>query len=343
MATANVYVARTEVDQESRMTFESHNPATGELVGTYPEHDEAETNVLGCHFSLSYRPWFILVMAALSGCDRGILDPVGPVGAAERKILFDSLAIMLAIVIPVIIATLLIAFRFRASNTRAQYWPTFTHSGRIELITWSIPALVIFFLGGLAWTSSFLLDPSRPLASRTKPLEIQVVSLDWKWLFIYPEQRVASINRLVVPAGVPLRLRLTSASVWNAFWVPQLGGTLYCMYGMAGTLYLQADHPGVYPGGSAMISGDGFADMHFDTDAMSNGDFTSWVSAAQAAGPELDDGAYRALLRQSSNVPPQTYRSVRPGLFEAIVTQQLPPGEGPQQAVLNPSVVERPR
>jgi len=279
-------------------------------------------------------------LACLSACGGAELDPAGPVSAAERKILFDALAMMLAIVIPVIIATLVIAFRFRASNTRAPYLPTFTHSGRIELITWSIPALVIFFLGGVAWTSSFLLDPARPLASRAKPLEIQVVSLDWKWLFIYPEQRVASINRLVVPAGVPLRLRLTSAGVWNVFWVPQLGSMLYCMHGMAGTLYLQADHPGVYYGSSAMISGDGFADMHFDTAAVPSGEFASWVSAAQAAGPALDDSAYRVLLRQSSKVPPQTYRSVRPGLFEAIVTQQLPQGEGPQESAPSPSAVK---
>jgi cytochrome o ubiquinol oxidase subunit 2 len=282
----------------------------------------------------------LAALACLSACGGAELDPAGPVSAAERKILFDALAMMLAIVVPVIIATLVIAFRFRASNTRAPYWPTFTHSGRIELITWSIPALVIFFLGGVAWTSSFLLDPARPLASRVKPLEIQVVSLDWKWLFIYPDQGVASVNRLVVPAGVPLRLRLTSASVWNVFWVPQLGSMLYCMHGMAGTLYLQADHPGVYQGSSAMISGDGFADMHFETQAMPSREFAGWVSAAQATGPALDDGAYRALLRQSSNIPPQTYRSVRPGLFEAIVTEQLPPGEGPQQDAPNPSVAE---
>jgi cytochrome o ubiquinol oxidase subunit II len=281
-----------------------------------------------------------LLTAGLSACDRGVLDPAGPVGASERNILFVSLAIMLAIVIPVIIATLWIAFRFRASNTRAQYSPTFTHSGRIELITWSIPALVIFFLGGLAWTSSFRLDPAHPLESRAKPVEIQVVSLDWKWLFIYPEQHVASINRMVVPVGVPLRLRLTSASVWNVFWVPQLGSMLYCMYGMAGTLHLEADRPGVYRGVSAMISGDGFADMHFDAEAVSSDDFTNWVSATQASGPALDDGAYRALLRQSSNVPPQTYRSVRPGLFEAIVTRELPAGQGPEQGAPNPNVAE---
>ena len=282
----------------------------------------------------------LAALACLSACGGAELDPAGPVSAAERGILFDALVVMLAIVIPVIVATLLIAFRFRASNTSAPYWPTFTYSGRIELITWSIPALVIFFLGGMAWTSSFLLDPARPLPARVKPLEIQVVSLDWKWLFIYPDQGVASVNRLVVPAGVPLRLRLTSASVWNVFWVPQLGSMLYCMHGMAGTLYLQADRPGSYQGGSAMISGDGFADMHFNTDAVPREEFTTWVSATQAAGPALDEVAYRALLRQSSGVPPYTYASVRRGLFDAIVTEQLPPGEGPPQGTPNPSVAE---
>jgi cytochrome o ubiquinol oxidase subunit II len=285
----------------------------------------------------------LAALACLSACRGAALDPAGPVSAAERTILFDALAIMLAIVVPVIIATLLIAFRFRASNSRAPYLPTFTHSGRIELIVWSIPALVVFFLGGVAWTSSFLLDPARPLASRAQPLDIQVVSLDWKWLFIYPEQHIASINRLVVPVGVPLHLRLTSASVWNVFWVPQLGSMLYCMHGMAGTLYLQADRPGVYRGSSAMINGDGFADMHFDTDAVPNSEFASWVSAAQATGAVLDDTAYRALLRQSANVPPQTYRSVRPGLFEAIVTEKVPAGYGPQQSAPYPGVVESSR
>jgi cytochrome o ubiquinol oxidase subunit 2 len=274
----------------------------------------------------------LAALACLSGCGGAELEPAGPVSAAQRKILFDSLAMMLAIVIPVIIATLLIAFRFRSSNTRAPYWPTFTHSGRIELIIWSIPALVIFFLGGVAWTSSFLLDPARPLESPVKPLEVQVVSLDWKWLFIYPEQGVASVNRLVVPAGVPLRLRLTSSGVWNVFWVPQLGGMLYCMHGMVGTLYLQADQPGVYRGRSAMISGEGFADMYFDTEAVPPAEFARWASATRGAGPALDDAAYRQLLRQSARVTPYTYASVRPRLFEAIATQELPPGEGPTAA-----------
>lgn len=270
---------------------------------------------------------------ALAGCGRAELEPAGPVSAAERIILFDSLAIMLAIVIPVIVLTLAVAWWFRASNRRARRRPDFVYSGRIELLVWSIPALVVVFLGGIGWISSHDLDPARPLPSRMRPLDIQVVSLDWKWLFIYPGQGIASVNRLVVPVGVPLHLRLTSATVWNAFWVPQLGSMLYCMHGMAGTLYLQADQEGVFPGGSAMISGDGFATMHFDTDAVPPERFGNWVREASAHGPVLNDTAYRGLLQQSMAVKPYTYRSVEPGLFEAIVLEKLPPGEGPRKGL----------
>ncbi len=151
---------------------------------------------------------------------------------------------MLAIVIPTILATLAFAWWFRASNTRARYLPTWSYSGRIELIVWSIPALVVFFLGGIAWIGSHLLDPARPLTSGAKPLEIQVVSLDWKWLFIYPEQGVASVNDLVAPAGTPLHFQITSASVFNVFFLPRLGSEIYSMYGMTTQLNLQADRPG---------------------------------------------------------------------------------------------------
>ncbi len=265
----------------------------------------------------------------LAACGKAALEPAGPVSSAERTILLDSLAIMLAIVVPVIAATLAVAWWFRASNRRARRRPDFVYSGRIELLVWSIPALVVVFLGGIGWIGSHDLDPARPLPSRTEPLDIQVVSLDWKWLFIYPDQRIASVNRLVVPVGVPLRLRLTSATVWNVFWVPQLGSMLYCMHGMAGTLYLQADRPGVFPGESAMLSGDGFATMHFDTEAVAPERFAAWISAARSAGPVLDESAYRGLLRQTMAVKPYTYRSVESGLFEAIVHEKLPAGEGP--------------
>jgi cytochrome o ubiquinol oxidase subunit 2 len=252
------------------------------------------------------------------------------VSDAERKILLDAVVIMLAIVVPTIIATLGVAWWFRPSNRRARRQPEFVYSGRVEIVVWSIPALVIIFLGGIAWIGSHDLDPARPLPSKRPPLDVQVVSLDWKWLFIYPKLGIASIDRLVVPAGVPLHLTITSASVWNVFWVPQLGSMLYCMNGMAGTLYLEASRPGVYRGESAMISGDGFADMHFDTDAVPQEQFDAWVASTRGRGPVLDDDAYRALLQQSVPAHPYTYRSVRPGLFADIVMQKLPPGYGPR-------------
>jgi cytochrome o ubiquinol oxidase subunit 2 len=280
----------------------------------------------------------IAALALLAGCGKAVLQPAGPVSHAERTILLDSFAIMLAIVIPTAIATLAFAWWFRASNTRARHLPTFTYSGRLELLIWSIPALVVIFLGGIAWIGAHDLDPARPLSSRVKPLEIDVVSLDWKWLFIYPEQGIASVNRLIVPAGVPLRFRVTSATVFNVFWVPQLGSELYCMNGMAGTLNLEADHPGIYPGLSAQFSGDGFSDMHFDVHALTTEQFAAWAAATRSAGPALDEAAYGALLRPTERVPPYTYRSVRAGLFDAIVMRKLPAGEGPRRSKPNAAV-----
>jgi cytochrome o ubiquinol oxidase subunit II len=275
----------------------------------------------------------LLVLAELAGCGRAQLQPAGPVSDAERTILLDSVVIMLAIVIPTIIATIAVAWWYRPSNRRARRQPDFVYSGRVEIVVWSIPALVVIFLGGIAWISSHDLDPAQPLPSKAAPLDVQVVSLDWKWLFIYPKLGIASVNRLVVPAGVPLHLTLTSASVWNVFWVPQLGSMLYCMSGMVGTLYLEAAKPGVYYGESAMISGDGFSDMHFDTDALPADRFDAWVAATRSAGPVLDSQAYSALLPQSVPPRPYTYRSVQPGLFADIVTLRLPPGEGPSGSV----------
>ena len=276
--------------------------------------------------------WASLVPFALAGCDQlAVLSPAGPIGSANRTILLDALAIMLAIVIPTLVAILGAAWWFRASNTRARRSLTLTYSGRIELIVWSIPALVVFFLGGIAWIGSHLLDPARPLPSNTKPLEIQVVSLDWKWLFIYPEQGVASVNEVVAPAGVPLHFQLTSASVFNVFFVPRLGSEIYSMYGMVTQLYLQADQPGIYPGLGAHFSGDGFSDMAFDLHAVTPEEFSAWAAATSASGSGavLDEAAYRKLLTQTQNLKPYTYRAVGHDLFGDIVSQRLPPGEGP--------------
>ena len=280
----------------------------------------------------------VLALLGLEGCSGGILDPVGPVGNAERTILLNSLAIMLAIVVPVILATLAFAWWFRASNSKARYLPTWAYSGRIELIVWSIPALVVFFLGGIAWIGSHRLDPAEPLASQHKPLEVDVVALDWKWLFIYPDAGVASVNLLVAPVDVPLQLRITSASVLNVFFVPRLGSEIYAMNGMLSQLNLEADQEGVYPGLAAHFSGDGFADMRFETRVLTQQQFDAWVDTARAGGAALDDASYRLLLRQSQNVQPYTYRSVQSGLFNAILTQQLPPGAGPQLGRPNATV-----
>jgi cytochrome o ubiquinol oxidase subunit 2 len=274
---------------------------------------------------------FILLpgLSALAGCEHGVLDPQGPIAEAERQILFNSLAIMLVIVVPTIVCILAFAWWYRASNVRAAYSPRWSYSGRLELLLWSIPALVVLFLGGIAWNGSHELDPAKPLSAQIKPLEVEVVSLDWKWLFIYPDQQIASVNRLVIPAGTPVHFRLTSASVLNVFFVPQLGSEIYAMYGMISELHLSADRAGKFHGIAAHFNGDGFSDMTFETLALSGDDFSRWVTSVQADGPTLDEQAYRALLRQSSNVAPYTYRTVTPRLFDDIAMGHLPSGEGP--------------
>jgi len=267
----------------------------------------------------------LCILMLASGCSGGVLDPKGPVGAAETLILLNALAIMLAIVIPTILATLAVAWWFRASNTRARYRPSWSYSGRIELVTWSIPAMVVLLLGGLGWVGSHDLDPPRPLVSRIKPITVQVVSLDWKWLFIYPDLGIASVNRLVVPAGTPVSFQLTSASVMNSFLVPQLGGQIYTMAGMTTRLNLQADHPGSYQGLSAQFSGEGFSHMRFTVDAVPPAQFAGWAAQAKRATPVLDAAGYAALSKPSQRVAPFTYGSVTPGLFGAISGQKPVP------------------
>ena len=266
----------------------------------------------------------------LAGCG-GVLDPHGPVGIAERLILINSLAIMLVIVVPVIAATLGFAWWFRASNDRATYLPYWSFSGQLELIVWAIPALVITFLGGIAWFGSHALDPFRPLESKAVPVEIQVVSLDWKWLFIYPDDGVANVNQLIIPAGVPVHFTLTSSGVMNSFFVPQLGSQIYTMAGMTSQLSLQADEPGDYPGISAQFSGDGFSDMQFVVHAMAPDDYAKWLASAKDRGPVLDTASYAVLAQQSVNVKPATYHGADPKLFSAIVNETAPPSGGAQE------------
>jgi cytochrome o ubiquinol oxidase subunit 2 len=282
-----------------------------------------------------------LLPLALTACDPALLDPQGPIGVAEKTILIDSLAIMLAIVAPTIIATLAFAWWFRASNTRATYLPRFAYSGRLELLVWSIPMLTIILLGGVAWIGSHDLDPAAPIESDTPPLQVQAVSLDWKWLFIYPGQRIASVNQLIVPAGVPIHFALTSGSVMNAFFIPQLGSMIYTMNGMTTQLNLRADTPGTFHGLSSHFSGDGFSGMHFEVRALPPAQFAAWIDTTRTTGPTLDAQSYMALAKQSLDVAPSTFRAADPDLFQQIVTLKLPPGPGPQVGRPDVSVSSR--
>jgi cytochrome o ubiquinol oxidase subunit 2 len=291
-------------------------------------------------------PWrlaaALIVLLSVGGCSGGVLDPQGPIGAANAKILLNALGIMLIIVVPTIIAILIFAWWFRASNPRARYRPDFVYSGGIEMVVWGIPILVIMFLGGVIWVGSHELDPFRPIASPVKPKEVQVVSLDWKWLFIYPEEGVASVNELVVPAGVPVHFSLTSASVMNMFFVPQLGSMIATMNGMVTQLHLAADKPGEFYGQSAQYSGDGFSDMNFMVRAVPLDAFAQWVAGARQTGAALDRTSYLALCQQSRNVRPFSYRTVDASLFNAVVTQQLPPCPGPNIERAGATVRPRP-
>jgi len=254
----------------------------------------------------------------------GVLDPQGPIGAAERLILINATVVMLAVIVPVIVLTLGFAWWFRAGNTRARHMPDWEYSGPVELVVWSIPALVVVFLGGMAWISSHDLDPPRPLASATaKPIEIQVVSLDWKWLFIYPEQGVASVNRLTVPAGTPLHFSITSSGVMNSFFIPQLGSQIYAMAGMTTRLVLQADKPGTYIGRSVQFSGDGFSDMRFDVVSLEPSAFDDWVRQTRGAGGTLDLQSYTGLTKPGTVSQPSTYGAISPGLFQAAIQQAV--------------------
>ncbi len=261
-----------------------------------------------------------------------IFDPQGPVAAAEKTILIDSVAIMLAIVVPTIIAIFAFAFWFRQSNPRARYQPDWAYSGRIELVVWAIPALTVILLSGVAWIGAHQLDPAKPVDGTGQGVTIQVVSLDWKWLFIYPDQRVATVNSLTVPVGAPLHFQLTSASVMNSFFIPQLGSMIYTMNGMTTRLELRADEVGTYGGLSSHFSGDGFPDMLFDVHVVSPTDFSDWAIKSARSDQALNADTYKELVKQSVPKDKSVYRLEDPELFLGIATQRIAPGPGPEPA-----------
>jgi cytochrome o ubiquinol oxidase subunit 2 len=274
-----------------------------------------------CHLAV------LLLLTA--GCNRGILDPVGPVASAEKTILINSTAIMLAIIIPTMIATVGVAWWFRRGNTKAEYRPDWEYSGAIEMVVWGIPVLTIMLLAGIAWIGSHDLEPSKPLKSNVPALNVEVVSLDWKWLFIYPDQGIATVNQLVVPAGTPVSFRLTSATVWNVFWVPQMGTMIYAMPRMTTRLNLQADRQGSFNGLSGHFSGDGFPGMEFQVQSLPRDQFAMWAQGARGQGQVLDGRGYAELSKPSSYVKPMTYGAIAPGLFDAIVANRAPPNPVP--------------
>jgi cytochrome o ubiquinol oxidase subunit 2 len=254
----------------------------------------------------------------------GVLDPHGPVSLAERLILLNATTIMLVVVVPVIVLTLAFAWWFRASNARAVRRLEWSYSGQIELVVWAIPAMVVILLAGVAWIGSHELDPARRLESREKAIRIEVVSLDWKWLFIYPDLEVATLNQLIVPAGAPLEFTLTSATVMNAFFVPQLGSQIYTMPGMTTHLNLLAAQAGDYPGFSSHFSGDGFSDMRFMVHALPAQDFAGWIARTRAQGMPLDASSYAKLAAARDSTAVQSYGGVDAGLFERIVHLAAP-------------------
>lgn len=266
-------------------------------------------------------------LTLLGGCSAALFDPKGDIGVQEKHLILVALGLMLLVVIPVIALTLFFAWRYRASNTRATYAPKWAHSTAIEVVVWSIPCVIIITLGVLIWKTTHTLDPYRPIESRQdpqqKPLRVDVVALNWKWLFIYRDYGVASVNQLAIPVDTPVEFRLTAESLMNSFFIPRLGSQVYAMPAMRTQLHLIANEPGTYEGRSSAFSGPGFADMHFDTLATSRGDFDAWIARAKAAPHALDTATYEALAQPGPKAPVTLYSGVAPGLFDDVVERYM--------------------
>jgi cytochrome o ubiquinol oxidase subunit 2 len=273
----------------------------------------------------SVKRWHCCAVAAavtllVGGCDRAVvLDPKGPIADAERGLLIDAFSVMMIVIVPVIVMAFLFAWRYRASNRAATYAPTWTYSTRIDALVWLVPALIVIAVGILVWRSTHRLDPYRAIASNVPALDIQVVAQDWKWLFIYPEQGIAVVNQMAIPARRPISLRITSDTVMNSFYVPALAGQIYAMAGMQTRLQMLADAPGRFVGRNTQYSGGGFADQHFEVLAMSPAELDAWVAKAKASPDKLDAPAYARLTEKSRRNPVVYYSAVEPRLFDSII------------------------
>ncbi len=262
----------------------------------------------------------------LSGCEMGALDPKGQVGADEKSLIITALLLMLIVVIPVLVMTFVFAWKYRESNTKATYLPDWCHSTKIELWVWGVPLVIIAVLAAITWTTTHELDPYKPLDSDVKPITIEVVALDWKWLFIYPEQHFATVNHIEFPANVPVNFKITSDAPMNSFFIPQLGGQIYAMTGMTTKLHLIANEEGTYRGMSANISGEGFSDMTFTATATSVDGFNAWVNEVKQSQHTLDKATYNVLRQKSIAHPVEYFSTVEPNMFQQIVDKYMMPG-----------------
>lgn len=261
-----------------------------------------------------------LAAVVLGACsDAVVLNAKGEIGQQQAALIYQAFGLMLIAVIPAIVLTFLFAWKYRASNTKAEYKPKWDHSTAIEWVVWGVPCVIIAFLAYVTYVTSHELDPYRPIESDKPTLEVQVVALDWKWMFIYPEQGIATVNELAIPVDRPVRFDITSATAMNAFNIPQLGGMVYAMAGMQTQLHLIANEPGTYFGQSTNYSGFGFSGMRFQTYAVSDSEFDAWVEKVRQSPATLDDASYAKLMEKSRNNPPEFFGSVQPGLFLQIL------------------------
>ena len=261
----------------------------------------------------------LLGLAPLAGCTLDLLQPAGAIGRQEKSLILVALGLMLLVVVPVIALTLWFGWHYRASNRRAVHAPTWAHSTRIEVVVWAVPCVIVAILGVLIWRTTQTLDPYRPLEANVKPVRVQVVALNWKWLFIYPDYGIASVNQLTIPVGTPIAFELTAESLMNSFFIPRLGTQVYAMAGMRTQLHLVADTPGTYRGQSAAFSGEGFSDMVFDAVAVSPAAFDAWVRDAKRAPQAMDASQYRRVSEPATRGVPAVYAGVEPDLFDGIV------------------------
>ena len=281
--------------------------------------------------SQSFKILTMSAVALLGGCsDMVLFDPKGPIGDTERFVITASFILMLIVVIPVIVMALWFTWRYRESSTGDHdYAPKWSYSGKIELAIWVIPLIIVTALGTLIWTSTYRLDPHNPIDSTAEPVNIEVVSLDWKWLFIYPDEDIAIVNQLVFPVGVPLNFRITSDTVMTSFFIPQLGSQIYAMAGMQTKLHLLADEPGTYLGQNQQFSGSGYAHMNFKAIAVPAEEFTARLATLRQSPEKLDRMRYEELLKPTSGYPVTPFSSVTPGLFDYIIGKYSTPKDHP--------------